>query len=1132
MKQVFLFLTILSLSAFNTFAQGGTQDILSRTLETDLVLHNVKATVNPALSTIEVEDSVVMLNTADFVFSLNANLEITFVSDNIKLKKIDEQQKAKDVGMDRDADGAPVNRYAVSFKDKSHWFVLRYHGKIHDDPQQKGAEYQRSFKETTGLIAEKGIYLAGSTYWVPTIDDRRLVYNMRVQLPATWSSVTTGERKEMKETAGQHTDVWDCDRPQEEIYLIAAKFTQYEYTMSSGYKAMAFLRTPDEALANKYLEVTEQYMQMYEGLNGKYPYTKFALVENFWQTGYGMPSFTLLGDKIIRFPFILHSSYPHELLHNWWGNSVYVDFSTGNWCEGITAYEADHLIKEQRGQAWVYRRATLQKFTNFVTPDNDFPLSKFINRYDGPSEAIGYGKALMIWHMLRIKMGDDAFVKGWRIFYEQNKFKKASFEDIRKAMEQATKTDLSHFFKQWIQRTGAPEIALSNVRLDNFGGGYRLHFTLTQVQEDSAFTELIIPLNVLTEKTNESHNVRMMQRQQDFTVDIHTGRPLKLAIDAQYDVFRKLDPREVPPAFSKALAADKNLIILPSAAGAEEKNLLREYAELWAKADGGDDYDIVWDKDLEELPKDKTPWIFGFDNKFAALVSGQMKVYGASLSKDSVRMGTKRLSTANHGFMITTFFPDDETRTMVFMAPGKKEAIPGLVRKLPHYGKYSYLAFEGDEPVNIAKGQWPVVNSPLIKIFDPAYAGASMITEEHPLAEIKPVFSQKRMMQTIRFMSSDAMKGRGLGTAELDTVADYIAGQFKKYGLKPLGKSYFQEFSTKIPPNKGVIKMKNVVAVIPGNDPKLKNAPVVVSAHYDHLGLGWPDVHQGDEGKIHHGADDNASGVAIMLELARTMAKSHPARTIIFLAATGEEAGLLGSAYFVAHIKEFYPDAVFANVNLDTDGSLFDKKLLVLNANTAKEWKFIFMGTDYTTGIKSEVVEKELDASDQVSFIRQGIPAIQLFTGATENYHRPADTWEKIDSAGLVKVATVAKEVVDYLANRDKPLTVQIKTQAGNGEPHGSSGQKAGNRRVSTGSVPDFAYTGKGVRISTVMEDSPGAKAGLKAGDILVKMDGVDLPDLKVYTDELKKHQPGDKVVLTVLRDGEELDIPLVLGAR
>jgi aminopeptidase N len=168
--------------------------------------------------------------------------------------------------------------------------------------------------------------------------------------------------------------------PTEEVHLIAAPFTEYSRD-AGAVKAMAFLRKPDQALADRYLDATAQYLEMYRGLLGPYPYSKFALVENFWETGYGMPSFTLLGEQIIRFPFILYTSYPHELLHNWWGNGVFVDLAGGNWCEGLTAYLADHLVAEQRGQGADHRRAILRKVTDYVTPENDFPLSRFHSRY-------------------------------------------------------------------------------------------------------------------------------------------------------------------------------------------------------------------------------------------------------------------------------------------------------------------------------------------------------------------------------------------------------------------------------------------------------------------------------------------------------------------------------------------------------------------------------------------------------------------------------------------------------------------------------------------------------------------------------------------------------------------------------
>ena len=489
------------------------------------------------------------------------------------------------------------------------------------------------------------------------------------------------------------------------------------------------------------------------------------------------------------------------------------------------------------------------------------------------------------------------------------------------------------------------------------------------------------------------------------------------------------------------------------------------------------------------------------------------------------------MPVGDNSFVVTVFKPSDAEKSFVFIQPGNIDAVPGLVRKLPHYGKYSYLAFKGNEPVNIAKGMWPVKDSPLVKVLSPEGEHAKVTEKRKALAYIKPLFSETRMMNHIKFLASDKLKGRGLGTPELDTAAQYIANKFKSYGLKPLGNSYFQVFEHYFPnkPGKKNLTLKNVIAVIPGTDPKLKDEPVVVSAHYDHLGLGWPDVHAGDSGKIHHGADDNASGVAILLELAKTMANMKPERTIVFAAFTGEEAGLTGSQYFVEHAGDYFKGKIFADVNIDTDGSLFDKKLMVLNGNTAREWKFIFMGTDYTTGIKSDVLTTDLDASDQVSFIEKGIPAIQLFTGATTNYHRPSDTWDKIDGKGLVKVATVAKEVVEYLANRKEPMPFTGKI---NGHAKHEMTKKASGKRASTGSVPDFSYAGSGVRIGSLIEDSPAMKAGLKAGDVIMKVDNEDVKDLNSYTAILKKYKPGEKAVFTVKSNGKEKTVVIIFGER
>ena len=1117
MKKILIVLSMLVLPVV-MFAQGNA-----------VFHHNLTVQINPETSLLNVEDVITVDTLADFVFSLNADLAPVGFSKNIKATKIDQHIPAGDIGMDRDENSGnlKVNKYKIHLKGKKRSFTVTYSGKIASDIEQSEENYQRGFSESPGIISNKGVYLAGSTFWVPTVENHLMDFTLTTTLPAGWKTVSQGERVMENTEDLHHTDQWVCDKPQEEVFLIAARFMEYGYEMNSGIKAMAFLRTPDEALANKYLEVTEQYMEMYQELITSYPYTKFALVENFWETGYGMPSFTLLGEKIIRFPFILHSSYPHELLHNWWGNSAYVDFSQGNWCEGITAYMADHLIKEQRGQGENYRRSTVQKFTNFVTPGNDFPLSKFASRYDGPSEAIGYGKALMMWHMLRRKLGDETFVKGWRNFYNKHRFTKASFNDIRLSMEEVSGVDLEPFFNQWVLRTGAPELMINSLKTDTYNNQYRIFLTLEQTQPQKTFT-IDVPVAVATEKGTSYFTVNMNEKTESYQLFLNE-KPLKLAVDPQYDVFRLLDPKEVPPALSKIWASKDNLMVLPSKAGDDDKKRYENFARQWKEADAHDHFEIIYDSDISSLPTDKTLWIIGFENMFTDSINKELTVYQSQIAADSVKFGNKVLAKSNNGFVVTVFNPHNVNQSMVFIQPGNRESVAGLIRKLPHYGKYSYLAFEGDEPTNIAKGEWPVINSPLVKVLDKKAQNTTMINERKALAYVKPLFSEKRMMETIKYLASDKLKGRGLGTPYLDTAAQYIAGKFKAYGLQPMGENYFQTFKHKFPNKPGPqdLTLKNVIAVIPGTDPELSKQPVVVSAHYDHLGLGWPDVHAGDEGKIHHGADDNASGVSVLLELAKNLSKLKPKRTVIFAAFTGEEAGLIGSRYFVNH----YPDKIFANVNLDTDGSLFDTKLLVLNANTAREWKFIFMGTDYTTGVKSEVVRQQLDASDQVAFIEKGIPAVQLFTGPTQNYHRPSDTWDKIDGKGLVKVATVTKEVVEYLADREDPMPFTGK-QGTHNKPVSGSKKSKSNRRVSTGSVPDFTFTGKGVKIGAVIEGSAGAKAGLQKDDIIIAVNNDEVTDLRNYTAILKKYQPGDKVIMKVLRDDKEKEINLTLGER
>ncbi len=888
-------------------------------------------------------------------------------------------------------------------------------------------------------------------------------------------------------------------------------------------------------LADNYLETTVSYLSMYEQLLGPFPYAKFALVENFWETGYGMPSFTLLGPKVIRFPFILHSSYPHELLHNWWGNGVYVDYDGGNWCEGLTVYLADHLIKEQRNQAVQYRRNSLQVFADFVNADNDFPLTKFTRRTDSVTSSIGYNKAMMLWHMLRLELGDTVFLEGLKRFYRDNLFRRADYQDLRQAFETVTGQDLSPFFNQWLDRTDAAELAIIGARVEQEESGFRLFFTLVQNQEETPF-RLTVPVAVTTadQHSAQIHLFEMTERRQDYSFSLQ-AKPLRLDVDPRFDLFRRLHNLETPPALSRVFGAPEALILLPSQADPDMAKGYRNLAETWGGAEQGP-ITIRLDNEIEILPTDRPVWVFGQENIHRATVGQTLTPYGVVMSESKIYMAGSEMMLEKHSLVAAGRNANNPKQIVVWLHADRVAALNGLGRKLPHYRKYSYLAFEGDEPVNVLKGQWPAVNSPMsVSLVTSDAEEATELPDlqlppEKALIEPTPVFSAQAMMKHVEYLASSELEGRGLGSAGLDQAARYIAARFEEAGLKPAAddSTFFQSWEATAGPDESPATLRNVLAVLPGSNQDWGAQSVVVCAHYDHLGRGWPDVHQGDEGKIHFGADDNASGIAVLLELAAFMAKgAPPERNIVFAAFTGEENGRLGSKYYVQNMHRFPIGKIMCAINLDTVGRLNESKILILNSSTAGEWPHIFRGIGFVTGLEIDLSPQNLDSSDQISFIEKGIPALQIFSGAHQDFHRPTDTPDKIDAHGMAKIATATRELLVYLAARGEPLTASLHTTT---STYGKS--KRGSRRVSTGIIPDFAFAGDGVRVDEAAPDSPASKAGLMKGDVIIAVDDSPVASLKSYSDILKTKEAGDTIKVRFRRGDQEKTVSVTLAPR
>ncbi len=1094
--------------------------------------HELTVNIDPATAKLEVNDTIRVPGSAELsglTFSLHENLSPQSMTAGVSIEQTSAEPGTEDKGMDQEDYSSVIKNkhYRVVLADgaQAESLTLYYTGLINHPVVQANEEYARGFSQSPGLIDPRGVYLSGSTHWIPSFGDEYVTYKMTVKSPGGWRSVSQGKRTDFEESTGFRTDVWEVDTPTEEIFVIAAEFTEYEYAMGNV-MAMAFLREKDDGLANKYLETTAQYMEMYRELVGTYPYSKYALVENFWETGYGMPSFTLLGPQIIRFPFILHSSYPHELLHNWWGNGVFVDFETGNWCEGLTAYMADHLIAEQRGTGADYRRATLQGYTDYVTPENEFPLKDFLSRTNASSSSIGYGKTAMMWDMLRSRVGDENFTRAFQKFYRDNKFKRAGFDDIMLAFEDVSGEQLEPFFKQWVEQAGAPELTISDIRLSGPDSPRVIEIDLAQTQDGDAYM-LSIPIVIYSADKVEREIVEMTAKQQTFSFVLDCD-PLRVEVDPQFNLMRRLDYREIPPSLSKMFGAEKTLMILPSKASEAELAKYQQLSSIW-KSDKGDEFKVKLDSEIDELPSDHSVWVLGWDNLWLAAVKTGLESYDAGISETSVRFGQAEHDPAENSFVIALRHPGNTDLALTWLTAHDAEAVAGLARKLPHYGKYSYLGFSGTEPTNSEKGQWPSVGSPLAADLAEYSVELPQLEKRPALAMLAPVFNAARMEKDVLKLADDAMQGRVPGSEGHEAAAEYIAAQFREAGLEPAGDdgSYFQSFSITGEDGQD-ITVRNVLGVIPGTNAEWKEESVVLSAHYDHLGLGWPDAKSGNKGKIHNGADDNASGVAVMLELARTLGKSmEPSRSVVFAAFTAEEAGLLGARSYVRSMQRYPVGKVMGNLNIDTVGRLGDNKLLVLGSTSAREWKFIFMGASFVTGVETETPTQDIDSSDQIAFIEAGAPAVQFFAGASPDYHKPSDTADKLDYNGLVKVASIVREGVEYLAERPEPMEFKGST----GKP-AESRPSGGERGVATGLMPDFAFSGKGVSIGAVGDDTPAKNAGLQKGDVITAINGAEVTDLRSYSNMLKQFSPGDAIDVTFLRDDAEQTISLTLKAR
>jgi len=380
---------------------------------------------------------------------------------------------------------------------------------------------------------------------------------------------------------------------------------------------------------------------------------------------------------------------------------------------------------------------------------------------------------------------------------------------------------------------------------------------------------------------------------------------------------------------------------------------------------------------------------------------------------------------------------------------------------------------------------------------------------------------QNQIKDDVIFLSSDSLEGRETGTQGEIKAGEYIKKRFIKLGLQPLkNNNYFQNFnfkpktnphqeiSSSNQKNDSTITGKNIIGYI---NNQAKNT-IIIGAHYDHLGYGKENsLHRGEKNLIHNGADDNASGVAMMIDLASKLRVANKNNNYLFIAFSGEEIGLLGSNYYTKNAIIEMSNVNYM-INMDMVGRLNkDTALAIYGLGTSP----IFKQTINANNTKFKIIQKEsgVGPSDHTSFYLNDIPVLHFFTGQHEDYHKPSDDYDKINFEGMNIISNYIFDIISDLNDNEKLSFTKTINES----------EEVPRFKVALGVVPDYLFDGEGMRIDGVTENRPAQIAGLLKGDVVIKIGEYDVKDMMGYMKALSKFEKGNTTTVSINRKGDKI---------
>jgi hypothetical protein len=426
-----------------------------------------------------------------------------------------------------------------------------YRGVIDDPPREPRHLRFVTPSETAGHIGPEGVYLSSESQWYPDIEGSLSAYRVLAHVPEGWTVVTQGLKQEETTSGGRTSSTWDVRVRSEALTLVANNFVTKSRRWKGPNDQRVDLATyffPDNAhLADEYLDATAKYLDAYVPLLGEYPFEKFAIVENFFASGLGMPSFTLLGSGSIKRHYVQPYALGHEIVHSWIGNSVFNPADHGNWVEGLTTYLANyywHELVQDARQAIEQRRLMMQTFSVYVTPERDYPVAEFQRKHDERDNAIGYQKSALVFYLLRQEIGEEAFGRGLKALTASYRNRHADWRSLEAVFARESQRDLRWFFEQWIEETGAPSLSLGELSARPMADGWLLTVRIEQTGKPFRMT---VPIDIGTGEGTEVRSIALNRSSETIAEFLLPRQPRWVVLDPDLMAFRRFARIQLPP---------------------------------------------------------------------------------------------------------------------------------------------------------------------------------------------------------------------------------------------------------------------------------------------------------------------------------------------------------------------------------------------------------------------------------------------------------------------------------------------------------------------------------------------------------------------------------------------------------